>query len=243
VGGTLGEPYERIALLTMSDDGSTVAYAARKDIDDFLVVGQAAQPPVDGELKQIELGPDGKHWAILVRADDGAFVVTDAGTHEKHRSVSWLTTNADATHVAYVARTGDPAKPKEQTEHLALDGTLGEGFEEVGDPRFFGDGTVGYVARNGDEWWFVRGETRLGPYGDIGMPRAIAGKPELNYTVTEDGHYAFAARKAKLWHAVIDGTEGPAYDGVWGQPFRFDDGKAGYLARSGDALWWRVAAP
>lgn len=243
VGGTLGEPYERIAQLTMSADGSTVAYAARKDIDDFLVVGDAAQPPVDGELKEILLGPEGEHWATLVRADDGAFVVTETGTHDKHRSVSWLTHSADATHLAYVARTGDPTKPNEQTEHLVLDGALGEGFEEVGDPRFYSDGSVGYVARTGDEYWFIRGETRLGPYGDIGMPRAIAGIAELNYTTTEDGHYAFAARKGKDWHAVVDGTEGPAYAGVWGQPFHFEDGKAGYLARSGDALWWRVAEP
>jgi len=241
--GSLGATYDRITHLTPSPDRKTIAYAA-KDGDGWrLVVNDTALPPSDEEIRKIVLSKDGTGWATERQAAKGGRrVVTPQGAGPLYEAVDWIAMNLDGSAVNYVAKT-------EAGTFAVIEGAPGEAYDQVGDLRPLADGSVVGVARRGEQWFVTRtggpkGSSVLGPYDDVGMPRAVAGIPEHNYITSPDGkHVAFCARMDTTWHVVVDGVLGSAHDEVWASDLSFspDGTRVGYFARSGQTLWWRTA--
>lgn len=236
-GQTRGKPYDRVVHLTVTPDGSTYAYAARVGKKWRLVVGTEEHKPVDGEIKEIVLGPGGKRWALVVRTPEGETLVTADNVSPRYADVAWVALSDDGTSVAYVGNDKDRAV-------AVVDGVVSDPYDEIGDIRFGDDKRWSYIARKDAQWWLVTRDATWGPYDDIGAPKILSGVRPQNYTLSDDGkHLVFRARNGDRWQLVVDGVATPAHDHVWGDPFAFDAAgtRVGYFAATGKQVWWRMA--
>jgi hypothetical protein len=231
--------------ISFSDDGSHVAYKARKG-DKWLVVVDGEEGP---EYDEVTCGPlfaDTGHCTYAARKGDNWVAVIDGRETPEHGWVGSVFFSPDGTRVVYEASDG-PREAREsfyvvdghewpgcpQMGCVALhEGHVVQGFASdlgawfaPGGRRFY------YVAKEGEKWVFVD-EGREGPEYD-----GIYG-----LSISPDGqHVAYKAWRgpnpAQAEHVVVlDGVEGPVYGAIGCLAFSPDGKRFAYDARPG-AQW------
>ena len=171
--------------------------------------------------------PDGRHMAEVRRDGDVLSVLRDG---ERVGPPTF-----DVAAVGWSERDGMLAYASEldgRSWTVIHGGRPGPRFDAIGELRLdrFGR-SVAYAARQGSRWRVVRaGADAAGP-PDLG--------PEVDELSTDSlvfspngRRLAYAARVAGRACAVVDGSPGPAFDGIGALRFSPDSRRLGYLARA-----------
>jgi hypothetical protein len=126
---------------------------------------------------------------------------------------SEIVINADATSVAWI----------EGGRSVVLDGKPGPKFGAVRSLTISRTGaSIAYAAKVDGGWVVLSGATRSACYDEVGPP------------LVEGKGVAFAARKGSAWVVVVNGVEGPEFDGVESLALSPDGTHAAYAGRRGD---------
>jgi hypothetical protein len=224
----------------MNDDGSIVAYAARRGKEHFGVVGREPGPPYRNVRPPIVRG---RHVAFVAEDDRGMFVVVDGRPGPVHKSVGDVALDATGR-CAYVADSS-----------VVLDGIRGPSYDRITRPVFFPDGTLAYGARRGGRWLVVHNGREMPAAGEVstvfpgghvleeGRGFRIADGPAFDWigwpAKLRDGRIVyFAARGSKKFLVVADREIDLGECIVWSP--RYGDGEVTFVARIGLEVWQKT---
>ena len=194
----IGPPADGISLLRFSDDGTHLAYLARR--------GDQVTPVLDGrELRlysavaEFALDAHATHYALVVRRDRRWAAVIDGVEGPPFDRVSELVFSPDGAHLAYSVRRG-------RDEWVFRDSISGAAYERItqGTLHFSPDGThLAYVAKRGGHAYAVL---------DGSESPAAAAIDALGFS--PDGHLAWAEHATGGDRVVVDGQPGKTYPRV-----------------------------
>lgn len=114
-------------------------------------------------------------------------------------------------------------------KHRVIGGRRGEGFDQILGIRKSADGrSFAYFARNGEEWFVVTPEKKLGSYDQVG-----------GMVLAPDGHPVYGAQKGGKWR-IYGGKEQAEFDGVGDPVLNAKGEQLVYFAKRGEG--WDVVA-
>jgi len=149
------------------------------------------------QYERLLFSRDGQHLAYTAYNDEHWVVVHDGKASQDFDKVQSPTFSNDSKHWAFAGRRGERWS-------LILDGKVKAEHDYIEAVRFLPDGSLRYIAADGEHWYLVRGTKKNAPCEEISQT-----------TVSQDGkHYAYAARTGEKWQAVHDGKAGKEYDNV-----------------------------
>jgi len=153
VAGQPDPPHEYVTNLSVSADGTHVAYAVGCGDSERIVLDGVPGPAYD-TVHGLTFSPDGRRFAHTASDDRGTWVVLDGiGSPRHFSSVRCLTFSEDGLHFVYAARRrGRPA----ESESVVLDGVPGPDYDLTHTPfRFRTHGPLVYVAQKAGALWRV----------------------------------------------------------------------------------------
>lgn len=232
-----------------SRNGRTVAYRTWIDGDDVVFTNDKRSELFDDADDPV-VSPDGRVVAYFARRKDRAFVVAANRKGEDFDSVGDFHMMArrrpvlspDGKRVAYQAMKGGEA-------YIVVDGLKSGPYFDVDDPTFSPNSVVvGYAANlggtrktgrvEGGKWFIVVGD-RKGPEFDA-VPLLSDMIATQSPVFSPDGsRVAYAAKKGRLWHPVVDGKVGEGCELIWPVFFSSDGKRVVHVEKHGDK-WWLV---
>ncbi|MEX0775842.1 MAG: hypothetical protein WD042_09040 [Phycisphaeraceae bacterium] len=239
--GSAGAAYDEIPSwsVVLSPDGNRAAYPARKGASWAMVIDGK-----EGDTSPITPGvarfsPDGSHVGYTAKPEPRReAMVMDGQRGPDYDIIGLLVFSPDSKHTAYTA-------VKQGEEFMIVDGKESEEFKNLEDPRaIFTPGGRRVIQSGGNEGisWSIDGRPGKA-YQGLGMP-----------VLSPDGkHVAYWAMRHESGRlngrVVLDGKEGPAFDGTGEFPglhgdamtFSEDSKHFAYVGRRGKiragALW------
>jgi len=132
-----GSLYDGIDKLTFGSDGISVAYTAKKDGKNYIVLNGREETLPDGDLAgPLVVQPDNKGVGIIMISQDGFFLhqafFQDGVKENKYEEASALVYSRDGSLHAYTARRGN-------NWFVVLNGKEGSAFDRVVTPLFSPD--------------------------------------------------------------------------------------------------------
>lgn len=166
VDGRAGAPYDSISNPpAVTEDGSVIAYSARRGDRQFCVVNESEGPAFDRVDPPI-ISRDGRRIAYAAGEGDRSLVVVDGRRGEAFRWVSHLAFSPDGRRLAFAAEF-EPA-PGDYRYRIIVDGCQGPDFQRVGTPSFSADGaSMAYGAREAGRWFVCHDNRRLPAQGPV----------------------------------------------------------------------------
>jgi WD40 repeat protein len=200
VDGVFGSRYDRIASLAFDPTGAHLAYAARRDSAEFVVVDGVEGEALEGIVTaSLSFSPDGKHLVYGERTGGRARVVFDGVAGPPFDSIARPVFAPAGERWAYVARRGALS--------LVVDnGREGRAYDWVGSLVYSPDGRrLGYLARRGGQGLVVHEPART----------ALDGAVEGSLVFSRDsGHWACLVTPSGAFglYVAIDGVPRIRFD-------------------------------
>ncbi len=214
-----------MASIAFSDSGERTAYAVRKGKKVALLVDGKVGAEYDDVLRCV-FSPDGRRLAYVAQKGRKSIVVVDGVEGKEYFQVLpvSLSFSPDGKRVAYSARPASALSNPRGLWTLVVDGTEGSKHDFVVGPYFSRDGMhVAYAAtkyRGGSSTKMsVVVDGKNGPeFDEVGLGKfgALLGKnPKTPPVFSSNGmRIAYLARKGAKWSVIVDGKQGPEYDGA-----------------------------
>jgi hypothetical protein len=213
--GQRGRTYDGIGIgaLAFSADSRHLAYAARRGSHWRVVIDGREGPPFDG-IASVFYSADSAHVAYAALRGRSWHVVVDGKTGPAFDALLGDSLQFGGARFAYVAT-------RATAYHAVVDGVVGPRFDGIAGLTFSAAGAhVGYLGRRGNQAFAVIDGVTSAGYTAIDS-FAIAGNGRSGYIALDRGG----------WHAVVDGTAGPARDLVRTIAFSSDGAHVAYVAR------------
>jgi Tol biopolymer transport system component len=247
--GQPGASYDDIGGLAWSADSQHLAYAAKTGEKWCMVLDGKEGAPYDGfgeawdyvpqyfpktkyvgyklgerdPSGMIWLSADGKHLAYAAKIGPQSVVVADGREGDKYDVIGELQMSADGQHVAYLAKKGG-------RQVAVVDGKEGPAYDGVGPLVLSAKGRAAYVAFDGGKYFVVADGKEGARYDFIGLGelQISADNQHVLYTALKD-HRTIRGGALKTV-AVVDGQEGPEYDGI--SSLKAEAGHISYVGRT-----------
>lgn len=151
---TKGPLYDSIRHLSLSADGSAVAYIAKRGNESFIVLNDKEERLPDGEIPWPPvIRPGNKGVGVIIAGKEGAYLhqafSTDKIKHKRYKECADLVYSNDGLQEAHGAI-------KDEKFMAVVNGVEGPLFDRVISPKFSPDGKyLVYRARKGDERFIV----------------------------------------------------------------------------------------
>lgn len=222
IDGRLGPTFDGIGQLTLAADGR-VAYAARRLLDAYVVVGE--QPSQRwSAVSKLQLAPNGR---TVYAASDGTDwrVVIDGQLGPALDVVRRIVVRDDGKHVAWIGRYA-------RLFVLALDNAPIAAWPALDPSKVtFRASAIGHGV----------GLAYVAPVETGGERLVVDGTPGAVYDEvrtpvwSRDGRIAYAARRARTWWFVLDGQEIASGTWISDPVFSRDGQRVAYVKREGKA--------
>jgi len=146
--GKVSPEYYRASQLTLSPDGSRVAYVRGRVEGKTVLQAAVVDDQVGPECVQVREGPlfsaDGRHVAYVAEAERQVRVILDGREHGPYLSANHLLFTAQGSHLVYVARC---RANDQEVSAVFVDGEPGPEFSaSLFQPVVHADGTLEYLA-------------------------------------------------------------------------------------------------
>jgi hypothetical protein len=266
VDGRPGEAFDSVTVpIAMSDEGSVVAYGARRGDARVVVVGDRKSRPYP-DAGAPALSADGR--TVAFPASDGAewFVVRNDQEGPRFDWVGKPVLDLSGRRLAYAAESREP--DGRYRFFVVADGRPGPAFDRVTTPAFSRDGrAAAYGASEDGRWMVVAGNRRIPAPGEVTEVFLSADGSRVGYVLrennglrvvgprgagatfdwigwpafSEDGRVVYLASRGKTKFLVSDrGTADLGESVVWDLTLSPEGKTAGFGARIGRGLWWRM---
>lgn len=222
VDGRVGRPFDAITSpLAVSDDGSVIAYSARRGTDQFCVVNDVEGPAyrlVDSPI----VSRDGRHVACAVADSEGWRVLLDGRAGRAWKWVGHVTLSPSGRRLAYAA---EEVVGGRYRYRMVVDGHAQPPVDRLGAPAFsHHETTVAYAARSSGDWIVRAGERILPARGAVAAVFLDGDGARVGWVEEHDRSFV----------VVADGRRGPMFDWI-GWPAFAPDGRVVYFASRGPA--------
>ena len=198
--------------------GRRLTYVARRSGKQLVVIDGRCGPKFEkiSWLPQFACG--GRRVAYVGVRGGKKHVVVDGNVGPPWDEIQYFPGfSPDGRHWWYVAKKG-------ALQHVVFDGRVSRGWESVGYRSLDTDGNgMVYGARDGNEWFLVRGEDRIGPFEGPTEPQ-----------VTGDGRLMYIASRNGKQRLVVGASKGPPFDYVMLPKFSHDGKTLVYRASRGE---------
>jgi WD40 repeat protein len=174
-------------------------------------------PPVESAAEfRFAFSPDSKRVAYAAKEGKSWFVVVDGQEGGQYDGVERILFSPDSRHIAYVAKKGESAT-------LVVDGKEGQPSERVEDFCFNDDGTV--------KWLAIDGEKEIWKYTGEGMTnwQAESYSAGLQAWNLKQNRAAWVEELGQAQRVVTDGVAGKQYNHVSGIRFSPDWKRIAYV--------------
>lgn len=216
--------YEGIDAVQFSPNSARLAYLAKHEGKDFLIVDGKKVGTEYDYFSFVTFTPDGKKVVYGGRKGRKAAVVVDGKPLDEYDGVGKPVFSADGKVFAY------PAQRSGQWM-VIHDAKIGATFETVDRLAITPDGAhIAYVGHLRANWWVMGDDVRNGPFNEVG-----------DLFLTKAGHAVYRLKRGQVWSVRAGNNESPAFDQVF-EPIRTnaDGTKVGFGARRGSDLLWKV---